>query len=426
MDNVEQQKQEYAALIGIDWARDKHDVRLRETDTGKEEVLQLQHTPEALHEWIVELRGRFGGRKIAICLEQSKGALIYALMGHEFIALYPVNPSSLANYREVFTVSRAKDDPTDAALLMDLLLKHRDKLHAWKPGDEDTRMLTMYNEERRNQVDLRTKLELRLQSTLTNYFPQALDLLAGNVVSELACAFLQKWPTLQALKKAQPKTIRALYYANNYRRADLIETNIKKIETAVPLTEDRAIVTALSLTATVLAKQIRTINGAIDQYDQQIAKLFRQHPDKSIFHSFPGAGSALAPRLLSAFGTDRDRYSAAKDIQTFSGIAPVVERSGKQVWIHWRWNCPKFIRQTFQEFARCSCRFSLWAKAYYELQRERGKGHQAAIRSLAFKWQRIIFRCWKDHKEYNEEQYIKALKIAGSPLSARIAELQKA
>ena len=326
MDNIEQQEQEYAALIGIDWASDKHDVRLREVDSGKEEARQLKHTPEALNEWVVELRGRFGGRKIAICLEQSKGALIYALMGHEFITLYPVNPTSLANYREVFTVSRAKDDPTDAALLMELLLKHRNKLHAWKPGDEDTRMLTMYNEERRNQVDLRTKLELRLQATLTNYFPQALDLLAGNMVSELACALLQKWPTLHALKRAQPKTIRALYYAHNYRRADLIEANIKKIGTAVPLTEDRAIVTALSLTATVLAQQIRTINAAIDQYDQQIARLFRQHPDKAIFDSFPGAGSALAPRLLSAFGTDRDRYSQAKDIQTFSGIAPGTQR----------------------------------------------------------------------------------------------------
>jgi len=417
---------EYAALIGIDWADEKHDVWVYEFDSGKQAHSELKQTPEALSGWIADLRCRFRGRQVAICLEQSKGGLIYALLGYEFITLYPINPATLAKYRKAFSPSGAKDDPKDAGLLMELLLKHRDKLKAWKPDDEQTRMLTMLNEERRKSVDLRTRLVLRLQATLKNYFPQALDLLARNLTSKLACVFLQKWSTLKALKRAKPQTVRALYYAHNYRRGDLIEANLEKIRTATPLTQDKAIVSVSAITTQALAKQIRTINEAIEHYDQQIEEVFREHPDGFIFDSLPGAGPVLAPRLLSAMGADRDRYSEARDIQTFSGIAPVVERSGKQVWVHWRWTCPKFIRQTFHEFANCSRKSSSWAAVYYDLQRERDKSHHAAVRALAFKWQRIIFRCWKERKPYDEEQYIQALKTNGSPLWQRIIALQNA
>jgi hypothetical protein len=104
----------------------------------------------------------------------------------------------------------------------------------------------------------------------------------------------------------------------------------------------------------------------------------------------------------------------------------VVERSGKQEWIHWRWACPKFIRQSFHEFARCSLASSLWAQAYFKQQKERGASPHAAFRALAFKWQRILFRCWQDRVPYDEERYIEALKRNGSPLWARIQALQEA
>jgi hypothetical protein len=122
---------------------------------------------------------------------------------------------------------------------------------------------------------------------------------------------------------------------------------------------------------------------------------------------------------------DRERYPTAKDMQTYAGIAPVIERSGKQFWTHWRWNCPKFIRQTFHEFAKNSIPYSIWAKAYYELQKKRGKGHNAAVRSLAFKWVRVIHRCWKDRKAYDEGLYLRVLSLRGSELASLIAHQQQ-
>src|SRR5438445_1016256 len=144
--------------------------------------------------------------------------------------------------------------------------------------------------------------------------------------------------------------------------------------------------------------------------------VFAHHPDQALFDSFPGAGPVCAPRLSAAFGTDRSRWQSATEVQSHSGIAPVTERSGKALWVHHRLACPKFVKQTFHEFADQSIRFSQWARAYYDQQRGRGNDHHAALRALAYKWIRILFRCWKDRKPYDEATYIEALRRHASPL----------
>ena len=103
-------------------------------------------------------------------------------------------------------------------------------------------------------------------------------------------------------------------------------------------------------------------------------------------------------------------------MQQYSGIAPVTKASGNSKIITRRLACPKFILQTFHEYANHSRQYSLWAQAYYEMLRERGKKHHTAIRSLAFKWIRIMYRCWQDRTKYDEVKYLQALKKSNSPL----------
>jgi transposase len=122
--------------------------------------------------------------------------------------------------------------------------------------------------------------------------------------------------------------------------------------------------------------------------------------------------------LLAALGSQRERYSSAEELQKYSGIAPVTERSGKKKWVHFRWACPKFLRQSFHEWAGHSIAQSVWARAYYQQQRERGKEHHAAVRALAFKWIRIVFRCWQDRVAYEESRYLAVLAKRGSPLTS--------
>jgi transposase len=415
----------WAALIGMDWADQKHDVCLWACDSAKSESSVINHLPETLREWINGLRERFGGRRVAICLEQSRGPLIHALMGYEFVVLYPINPRALAKYREAFSISRAKDDPTDAALLLELLRKHRDKLRAWKPDDEQTRLMGRLVEDRRKAVNWRTRLSNQLRAALKDYFPQALELVGEELASALACDFLLKWPTLEALQKARPETARKFYYGHNCRRGDLIEKRLELISKAKALTTDAAIIESSVMKVQMLVRQLRSLIGDIPKYDRKLAEIFPQHLDAPIFESLPGAGAVLAPRLLSALGSDRSRYESAADLQQYLGIAPVTKRSGRSETVHWRWGCPKFLRQSFHEFAGQSIYFSDWAGAYYQQQLSKGNTHHGALRSLAFKWIRIIYRCWQNRTPYCEATYLQSLQKRGSTLFKSIAQPPK-
>jgi transposase len=415
-----------AARVGLDWADGHHDLALLPSDAEQVERLRIPHTPEALREFLGELQRRFKGQPVGICLEKCRGAIVHALLEHDFVRLFPINPLTLSRFREAWAPSRAKDDPTDAEALLEILCKHAHRLRCWTPDDPETRALARLNEARRKAVDLRKRLAQTLRAELNSYFPQALDWTGTTLTNQLACDFLLKWPTLDTVQRARPETVRRFYYGHNSRRGDVIEKRLEEIRMAVPLTTDRAIIDVSVLTVQMLATQIRDLGPAIARFEKKIAKLFESHPDAEIFASLPGAGASLAPRLLAAFGTDRARFQDATEVQEYSGIAPVTERSGKKQWVHWRWAAPSFLRQSFHEFAGLSIQQSAWARAHYDVQRERGKDHHAAVRSVAFKWIRIIFRCWRTRTPYDEHRYLDALRRRGSPLAQRLQPLHNA
>jgi transposase len=407
---------EFAAYIGLDWAHEAHAISLRAADSHEVEQYTIKHQPAALAEWVSNLRQRFGGRPIAVALEQARGPLVYALMHYDFLVLFPVNPKMLAKYREAFRLAGAKDDPADADLLRELVTLHRDKLRAWHPDDEQTRLLMLLVEHRRQLSKEQTRLTNRLKELLKLYYPHALSCV-GELKTLLACDFLQRWPSLHAAQAASEVELHQFYQAHHCRRSSLIERRVAELKIAQPLTQDQAVITAAVAWVEVITNQLRVVLAGIAKFDVQIAELFASHPDQELFSSFPGAGAVLAPRLLTAMGTDRGRFGTAQQVQEFAGTAPVTERSGKSCWVHWRWACPKFVRQSFHEFAGQSVRFSVWAKAFYQQQRQRGKGHHAALRSLANRWIRIIYRCWQTRQPYCEETYSQALRRRRSPLS---------
>jgi len=204
----------------------------------------------------------------------------------------------------------------------------------------------------------------------------------------------------------------------------LIQQRLQLLAQGKPLTPDAAVVAAQSLLVKSVARELAALPAILAEYDQQIAALFAAHADFTIGDSFPGAGAALAPRLAAAWGTQRERFESSNAMAAYSGIAPVKQASGRSVWIHMRWACPKFLRQTFHELARTSLSFCVWARCYYQLQLDRGKGRHAAFRALAFKWQRIMWRCWRDRTAYDDTKYLASLKRDNHELYTRIIAFQ--
>lgn len=410
-----QQLHRFAAFIGIDWADRKHDVCIATPGNDRREFLVLEHSPRAIKAWAEGLREKFGGMPIAVCLELAQGPIVSALLEYDFFVLFPVRPSMLAGYRRTFTPSRAKDDPTDAELAVDLLLRHPERLQRLDPESASMRALRRLVEARRLLVEDRTRITNRITSNLKLYFPQVLDWFRDKFTGVFV-DFLERWPTLQSVKRARESTLVAFFNERNVRRSSVIERRLEAIRSEQPLHSDEAIAKPARMIVQALMAQLRAVSEAIATFDAEIAGLAPQLPDYDIFASLPGAGAALAPRLLVAFGERRERFPDAASIQKFAGIAPVTERSGNKSWVHWRWSCPKFLRQTFVEWVAQTIPHSYWAKAFYDQQRSRGARHQPALRALAFKWIRVLHRCWLDRVPYDEARYLLALQKRHSPL----------
>jgi transposase len=406
-----------SAFVGIDWADSKHDIHVDPVEAAAPFHEVIDSKSEGLQDWILKMRERFGrdGAKVLVCLEQSKGSLIYQLMEYDFFVLYPINPKTLAKYREAFRPSGAVGDQSDADLLCELVRLHRHRLKAWKPDDAQTRKLAAFCLKRRQAVQTSVRLVQRLRAELKTYYPLVLEELDLKTV--LACDFLQRWPTLEELRRRKLQTIRKFFYAHNYRRGDRLEALLERIAGAATVTTDSAIIEPAAAHVRLLAAQLRVILLALPEFDEQIAALFQAHPDALIFESFPGAGAQLAPRLLTAFGTDRTRLESAGQMSIISGVAPIRIASGKSSVTAKRWACSKFLRQSFHEFARCSLAHCTWAQTFYDQQRARNKLHHTAIRALAFKWVRILFACWKNRIPYNDALYRERLQRSSSALA---------
>lgn len=409
----------YDLIIGLDRADNKADLCLLETATGQRRIVTLDTAPEALCEWLAQLRQQQPSARVGLCLEQPAVHLIPFLEAYAWITLHPINPITLQKYREAFVTSRAKDDTKDAEFLADLLLHHHAQLPVWAPQDSATRAVQQLVAHRRAVVDERTALSNRLIALLKQYFPQALTLCGDDLWRPLATAFLRKWPSLGAVQQAKAATVKQFYHVQGSRSQKLIVERLALIAKAVPVTDETAVIGSFGLRVQLLARELQAVVRTIAEFDRQIAAAYAAHPDHGIFASLPGAGPVLGPRLLASLGADRERFAAsAAQLQCYTGVAPVTKRSGGSERIHRRYCCPKFHRQSFHEYAKESILWSRWAGAFYLQQRTKGCAHHTAVRALAFKWQRVIWRCWQDRQPYDERIYEAALKQNGSKIVA--------
>jgi transposase len=401
------------AWIGLDWGDKNHDFALQQRDGPVERGI-LKAKPETLHPWLRQLAQRFGGRPVALAIEANRGALIHILVQYPWLKIYPVNPVTSTRYRGAFTPSGAKDDGPDAQLLLELARDHASKLRPLEVQDEQTQKLNALVQARRDMVDRRTQVLNQLSSLLKSYYPQALDLV-GNLNNDLAIDFLSRWPDLISLKATRPVAMKRFYFAHNLRRVQLLEQRLELIAESVALATEPAFVQVCVLQLRLLLDQLRVFRKHLLIIDAQIKNLFAEHPEAYLFRDLPGAGPQLAPRLCVAFGSVRPLYPQPESLQKLAGVAPVREKSGQQLWTHWRWLAPRFLRQTFVEWAGQTVMHSVWARTYYQRMIQKGKSHHAILRALAFKWIRVLWKCWQSRTPYEESSYLKQLLRRKSP-----------
>lgn len=383
-----------------------------QTGTVEESVISLQ--PEDLDAWWTQLQAEHPGTRLIVAFEQPAPNLLAFFAAREPHAIFALNPSATWAYRQSLVVSRARTDRSDAYHQALYILNHKHDLKPWTAVPAQVEQLDRLCQGRRKLVDTRTGLTNRLQAVLKRYYPQALLLLHEDIWRSMNLAFLRRWPSPQALQKTRLCTLKTFFQKHGSRSEARWQARQAVVQNLVALTDQEPLADLLDVSA--LADQIEALNKSLLRYDQTIAEQFATCQDTALIEALPGAGPNFAPRLYVAFARYADHCALAENFASAVGVAPVTNQSGKMRKVHRRLRCDKHTRQTFVEWAKETIKHSAWARAYFEQRKAAGHGFQATLRSLAYKWIRILFRCWKDHTFYDENQHLEKLRSKTSPL----------
>ena len=396
----------------VDWGDKAHVICIVDADGKELRSLKIEHTAEGLSEMVSKLNelGPISG----VAVETTHGLVVHKLLEAN-LPVFAINPKLSSTWREAHSVAGCKSDRGDSYVLANGLRMMHDQLHALKPDDPLTRRLQLLTDAECRFINDHTRCAQRLLAAVKEYYPAALQMFDG-WASAPASDFILAFPAPQDFRRASDKKL--LAFLKDHRlhstpeRLKAIED--RKVDSAWP--SDQTTVQAKSMEAIACAKELRTLDAILQQYRAQIEQLFDQHPDHDIFASLPSCGPKLAPRMLSHFGTQRDRYESARSLQQLSGTVPVTKESGNHKEIKMRRMCDKDFRNTMHLYAQVSVRTCAWARAVYSRAIERGNGKARALRKVAEKWLKIIYRMWHDHQPYDESRYLASLIRRGSNL----------
>lgn len=396
---------ENIAYVGIDWASTKHDYEIRYSDGRATESGSIEHDAKAIKDLFSGLAEK-KCKEIKVCSEQSKGHLFNILSEVPGIKLYAANPVTVTRFRKAFVTSGAKSDTTDASFICDVIQKHENHLKLAKQPDDTTQRLEILSRQRRDMVDDRVRLGLKLRDNLKQYFPQSLSLF-DDLTTLLACKFLLKWSELLALKKEKSQVIEDFLIDQHSTKQTKNKKRLELIKTSTAAIVSRAVIDSYVLSVRRYCDEILIITKHIKQIDIVIDQVAKQHSDYQLFKSFPKMGPVSVARIIATFGSDKSLYEDADGFINSKGISPITVQSGKSAVIRARVAKSKFDHQSLVEWAGQTVTSCQWAKNFYAKKRAKGSSHRVAIRALAFKWSRILFACWKSNTTYSEEVCLK-------------------
>jgi transposase len=395
-------------FAGLDWATRVHAVCIIDAAGRVLERFTVNHDRDGLAELLRRLAHY--GACVRIAIERPSGLIVDALVeaGHQ---VFPIHPNAVKASRPRYRSHGAKSDASDAYLLADLL---RTDGHRWaplSPQSDPIRALRALVRARDHLVDSRTALANQLRTTLEGFWPGAACIFAA-VDSPIGLAFLRRYPSpakAARLSEAQlGRFCRDRHYSGHRNPAQLL-TRLR----AAPASHTSEI-TSNAMTDVVLA-----LVAVLERLVQQLTALTRriEHfvqslPDGQIIMSFPRAGRVCAAQILAEIGDVRERYPSDDRLAAEAGVVPLTYESGKKRYVGFRWACNHRLRRAITTLADNSRHANLWARGIYMAARQRGCNHTHAVRILARAWLRVLWRAWFDHKAYDPQLHIGAIKTS--------------
>lgn len=398
--------------VGIDWGQEKHVMVICDNAHSVVARFKIAMTLDGLDTLVRRLQAYdiVGG----IAIESTRNLVIVRLL-EEGYAVYPINPKLSSNWRKCVSVADVKSDDRDAIVLATELSRRHESLKTLCKKDRVSHELLGLCNALRSLIDQRTSHLQRLEGILQRYYPAALDFWS-DLGSSSAWAFVKKFSTPQKLAKTRKVTLIAFLRAC---RIGLRPCWLKRIEQSQKAATWPVSLTADGDEAIALAcvSQLQALEPQIHVLEKKISEKCKAFEEWNLIESLPGAGKRLAPAITAIIvNLDKDNGDILQQLRCVAGVAPVQDESGKRVKTVMRRRCNKRWRNIFHLFAWCSTRHSAWAQAFYRLCRKQGNSYASALRKLADKWIRIIVGMIREKQPYDEQKYIAALQIKGSPI----------
>ena len=394
-------------FCGIDWA-EKHLDFCIETESGDVVKRQRVDNNEGGFSTLQAtfLTHNINSNEIAVAIE-SPHELVVDFLLVRGIAVYPVNPTAIEQYRKSQKVSGSKSDAADAQLIADYVRSHVKTLRKWQIAEPGLRELQIVVTDRDKLVKEKVRLQNQLRSTLRGYFPQAIEAF-DDLTCPTALDFLSQFPNEKAVicqTDADWISFLDAHRVFNPKARQRFLSAFSRHLTTV----DEAVMSAKSLLTQSIVAQLVPVMATLDIYHKRIKALLGQFADDTHFQSLPGVDIILAAKLLVAIGTDRARFQNANELQSLFGTAPYTKKSGQYESVHFRFACHKGMRTAVHQMAFASLRTSAWAKQYFAKKRKEGKKAHHALRCLANLWLKVIFAIWKTQTPYDENQHLAAI-----------------
>jgi transposase len=396
--------------VGIDWAEYKHDVAILSGPGQLIDAFEIENTIEGFLELLDAVRAlqlRVNADQVAFAIEAKNHRLVEFLLAQGFTG-YWLDPNKTPGYRLRYKSSGSKNDPDDAFMFADVLLRDRDQLPVITPASSLVEKLRLHLVDRDKFVQEQTRLSNRLTDCLREYYPEALKLFS-DVAGTTALAFIAAYPMLaQAQQVTETEVRQFLKQHHSYREARV--KHIMKVlgQKSIPVPE--AVVDAKALLAVRTIRMLQEARAAVTEYDTKIRTLSENNADIEIFRSLPGAGVILGAGLLALFGEDRARYRSAQEVQSYIGTSPRTIMSGQFRAVQFRFGCNRFYRKLLDNLAWCSTLDSEWAKNYYQRKKREGKRHHYALRVLGNSLVSLAFTMWQKRTKYDESFHLASMQ----------------
>jgi Transposase IS116/IS110/IS902 family len=320
----------------------------------------------------------------------------------------------VAKCREAVAPSGTTDDPAAAQRWLERGRTPRQPRQPWRPADEPTRRRPCFVAPRRTWGNDHTRLTQRLTSVLTGYFPHVFGWCAA-LDTPWVCDVRTRGPTLEAVQKTADPPGRRCFQAPHAPHRAINPPRMDGIRQAIPATTDQAVSRASVMLVPTLVEPVGGLTEASGRVEKDIDARTRAPAEVPMLAALPGVGPGQASRFLRALGPERRRDAHVEDWRTFTGMAPLMARSGHTTVTHFRGFGPTCLRHSCHECAGPSIPHAQWAKAVYRQPRLRGKEHQASVRSLAFQWASMIFPWGKKRTPDHERTSVAAGQRRGSP-----------